>query len=68
MNGSAKVLPLSHILQDLIVDGAFENEDDVNEIENDEFSSLFTKSLPGTLWYHVGATIVRRRKHPFHQF
>ena len=68
MNGSAKALPLSRILQDLIVDGAFENEDDVNEIENDEFSSLFTKSLPGTLWHHVGATIVRRRKHPFHRF
>ena len=60
MNGSAKALPLPRILQDWIVDGAFENEDDVNEIENDEFSSLFTKSLPGTLWHHVGATIVRR--------
>ena len=62
MNGSAKDLPLPFVLQDMIADGTFENSDDVNAIEDDEFSSLFTKSLPGTLWHHVGATIVRRQK------
>ena len=60
-------LPLPKALIDHLTRGEYQDEVGGSMAEDDEFNNI-AKIIPGFLWKHKGAKVIRTTRHPYYRF